>query len=115
MPDSKDLAPGPEMDAVAAKACGCAYDTNKSGDLFIDGYPFFRPSVDVNAAFHSAEKAGLWYGPDDAMRVLCYNPFSGWHVLNSQAFSCAQYCGSRGTSTPAEAICRAIIELAESR
>ena len=74
----------------------------------------FQPSTDLNAAFAAAEKAGLFHQDTDAF--LCRTPYgkrgSGeeWKVWREQDGKLRFECSHHG-STPALAICAAILKL----
>jgi hypothetical protein len=108
MPDT-DLQAGPEMDAAVALACGLPFAVAKHLNDYqsaeIDGqHKAFYPSRNIGCAFEAAEKVGL-FAPES--NVTMWRMLDGFRVAfdrpNGPAFT---------ASTPAEAICRAILALA---
>jgi hypothetical protein len=125
-----ELAVGPDLDRALAKACGFAAKLRAHkgkwavsigrtcGSLELT----WRPSTELNAAFEAAEKAGLFvFGDGDEGSRFLDRVIDGgierWRV-------CAHYYVDEDTpdqrikirvietgSTPAEAICRAILAL----
>ena len=103
-----ELKAGPELDRAVAEAVG--------GNC---GFYLFRPSTDLNAAFAAAEKVGLW---GDWVLTDQYLPDlseirNGWGIWEFEQLASA-ICGGDGDpaivhSTPALAICAAILKSSE--
>jgi hypothetical protein len=131
---SNELEAGPELDAAVARAIGVPshwFHDNAVMCGCFDRDHFFRPrnerhslngievqwspSTDLNAAFEAAEKCGLFvYDPNDesepflwfdrTRNAWCVSKYeSGTHLIES-------WPSGAGT-TPAVAICRAILKL----
>ena len=114
---SVELEAGPELDAAVAKAIGIEgemYD----GEFFVrlPGRMFrseWRPSTDLNAAFEAAEKAelfGIETHPRDPYKHLSLDFVVGMWRMGYLSANCAQETLAHAT-TPAVAICRAILKL----
>lgn len=130
---NSELRLGPELDLAVAKACAmpdCVgiYSVDGSGRLVGVGVEiapgkharYWRPSTDLNDAFEAAERVGLfdfWSLEKDAEESLwtlgriwyCYSEEDcmdgdevGWNYESLDGIG-------PGCSTPAEAICRAIL------
>ena len=131
-----DLQAGADLDRAVAEAIGCPLE--QGFDLFycencdwykVDRHTFcgcgdprklvdggFRPSRDLNAAFAAASKAGLFdrYGSEGCLSQNTMRPVPKWMVCSEDIVG-----GRKGVivygSTPALAICAAILKLAERR
>ncbi len=114
---------GPELDAAVAKACGIIGElAAKNGfATFVREYERYRlpwqPSIDLNAAFEAANKAGLFNGKhkdrDDYGHSLSGSPIDDtWYIehwtWNGDGLASTTLATG---ATPAEAICRAIVSL----
>jgi len=118
---SVQILPGPELDEAVAKACGiegciermewpngtlsfplfCISDGNMADDRY------WSPSTNIAAAFDAAEKYGLFR--EKKLALACENE---WEIISHEPSG--EYGGFiEGFTTPALAICAAIIELSE--
>lgn len=102
---------GPEMDRAVATLC----KSKTKSIYFVGKHPCwddhdsdvpFRPSADVRAAFFAAEQVDLFTHPKHGINLYVFN--GEWHV--------DRFCDDGGSeisraTTPAEAICRAILAL----
>lgn len=111
-----EIKAGFELDRAVAEAVGLNSIRGPAG-FFIDpregirAIPFlFQPSVDLNAAFAAAEKAGLFTIERDGPEVHLAKTFDGqWEILTGG--SAMGYVSRE--ATPSLAICAAILELAK--
>ena len=101
-----EIGSGAELDMSVAEVCGLSstiyYDHELSENvcLLLPGEALYRPSVDLNAAFAAAERVGMFL---ELQRLAdCW--MATTHVLAGKSV-CA--------STPALAICGAILEIAK--
>lgn len=113
------MKPGPETDLAVAKACGIVVQEIggklvRSKKLDAPGgwaFPDFQPSTDLNDAFVAAEKVGLFRsGLTLGFYKKCWRNDGGWWITPG--------CGPVDPpmfSTPALAICAAILKLAEGK
>jgi hypothetical protein len=114
-----DLQAGPEMDAAVARAVKAQvfwpnHDPQPYHESGGSDVPW-SPSTDLNAAFEAAEKAGLLEWPNvlyhyEIESALAPTSRRDWKVWNADENEVV----GRG-DTPAEAISRAILKLAEPR
>ncbi len=112
-----EIKPGAELDRAVAEAiglkathkvlCGGYYFVRPGDEM--EAFPVkFAPSVDLNAAFAAAEKAGVFEGNG---RVLRMEVFDGtWEV--AQLYAYFEVIVS-SEDTLSLAICAAILELAK--
>lgn len=109
---------GPDLDRAVAEAIGlvCALQSHdiplRSSDgkqFFSDprdplpGLRAFQPSTDLNDAFHAAEETGLFEGRWLGRLV------TGWAIMDLETMNVVGQ--DRGCSTPALAICAAILKV----
>ena len=124
-----ELPVGPQLDAAVAKACGIeGYICDMRKVFLASGTPpawvsewltstiplwRFAPSTDLNAAFEAAEKAGLF--PDYFLWCKEVDDVKTWYVRGFGSGRAGGHVFGReiacDCTTPAEAICRAILEL----
>lgn len=125
----EELVAGPELDRRIAEAFGLEAAVFGSGLVFVSSREWddigggnfrgahagvasmaFQPSRDLNMAFEAAEKMGLF----DA-RELCLGSDEGaWSLFRTARFGSDCEVISRAT-TPALAICEAILKLRETK
>lgn len=114
------LTAGPETDRAVAKACGLRLDAYEgtgnysTPPLWYDRKPW-SPSTDLNDSFMAAEKVGLFVYEQDNNTCLCVGwqfPESPWEVWK-MAYELEKRLSHE--STPALAICAAILKLAAEK
>lgn len=114
-----EIKAGAELDRAVAEAIGLRFMHAMLGGLsfFVDPNegtgvsPFgFQPSVDLNDAFFATERAGLFDVERDGPEVHLAKTFDGqWEILTGG--SEMGYVSRE--STPAQAICAAILALSK--
>ena len=106
---------GPDLDRAVAEAIGlvCTHRVLGSGLQFfsdprdpLPGLRAFQPSTDLNDAFHAAEETGLFEGRWLGRLV------TGWAIMDLETMNVVGQ--DRGCSTPALAICAAILKCAST-
>jgi len=118
------LQEGPDLDRAVAKAIGLKR-SDRRVELFVDprqgkDAPLieFIPSIDLNDAFRAGDYAGLFDVVRDGPEVHLAKTIDGqWEILTgATGYIGAGICGEMGyltrESTPALAICAAILKLA---
>lgn len=124
---SDELGAGPELDLAVGKAIGAnvEIETDYVGDRgrydricveTVNGWDgIFIPSHDIAEAFESADKFGLFdHGSIILDKLTPINGAVEWQVCRLTCGGCDYKVIASGP-TPAVAICRAIVKLAESK
>jgi hypothetical protein len=109
-PVMRQIPVGPELDAAVARAVGYDLPSYQDGRCSACDREYgWRPSIDLNAAFEAADKAGLF---DNVNRRFSKEGGreGGWVVAEIVSMAGDEMDIAFG-STPAEAICRAILAL----
>jgi hypothetical protein len=110
-PVMRQIPVGPELDAAVARAVGYDLPSYQDGRCSACDREYgWRPSIDLNAAFEAAEKALRSEYGDDWWHWFDLGLATG---INGVEWRCTfiDRTAQVFCSTPAEAICRAILAL----